>query len=162
MNILRGGGIAEGIAIEKGLALVRTGVRVAEAEGRRVGEISSEAASAHNLATVDGVSTAGEGLHLPSRFEGYGWFVIWIAQAKRRETGEEAEELSPTCGWILLGNPHIASRIDIRRGSSRKIKEKGWKFAIPSVSLPTSRILPLSGISPLICFPKCRSSNCKI
>jgi hypothetical protein len=98
MDILGSGVIAERIAKEKGLALVRAGVRVAEAEGRGVGEIAGEAARAHNLATVDGVSTASKGLHLTSGFEGHRRFVVRIAQAKRGEAGEEAEELSPTCG----------------------------------------------------------------
>jgi hypothetical protein len=88
MHILGGGGIAEGIAKEKGLALVRAGIGVAEAEGRGIGQIASEAARAHNLASVDGVAASGKGLHLSSGLEGFGGLVVRIAQAKRGEAGE--------------------------------------------------------------------------
>ncbi len=95
MHIPGSGGIAEGVAKEKGLALVGADVGVTEAEGRGVGEVAGEASRAHDLAAVDGMSAPGEGLHLPSRLERYGGLVVWIAQAEWGGAGEEAEKLSP-------------------------------------------------------------------
>jgi hypothetical protein len=79
MDILRRGGIAERVSKEEGLALVGSGVGVAEAEGRGVGEVAGEAARAHDLAKVDGVSAAGECLHLSSGFERRSGLVVRIA-----------------------------------------------------------------------------------
>ena len=79
MDILRRGGVAEGVSKEEGLALVGSGVGVADAEGRGVGEVAGEAARAHNLAAVDGVSAAGECLHLSSGFKRRARLVVRIA-----------------------------------------------------------------------------------